>query len=66
MEQYVIVEKGVSTDTPIVAYPSFSKCAKWLVDCGHLFGFALEIYYVKTYKRKPNQVEIEAEYEVLP
>jgi hypothetical protein len=61
-----VIEKGGSLDSPLVQFSSFLKCAKWLVECADMFGANFEVWYVKRYKTKADEIELEAEYEVLP
>jgi hypothetical protein len=61
-----IVEKGGDIDKPLVEFGAFSKAAKWLVQCGSLVGSEFEIWCVLRFKKKKDEVWLEAEYEVLP
>jgi hypothetical protein len=63
---FCVIEKGGSIDSPLVQFPSFSKSAKWLVERADMFGTNFEVWYVKRYKTKKDEIELEAEYEVLP
>jgi hypothetical protein len=61
-----VIEKGADPDKPLVQFPSFAKAAKWLVECADMFGTQFEVWHVRCYKTKPNKIELETEYEVLP
>jgi hypothetical protein len=63
----VIIEKGGDTAKPLVEFSSFAKAAKWLVQCGSMFSEAeaFEIWSVWTFKSKPTEKILEAEFEVL-
>lgn len=63
---FVVIEKYGDVDKPIVEFGAFSKAAKWLVECGSLLGIEFEIWWVKRFKNKKDEVWLEAEYEVLP
>lgn len=61
-----IIEKGGSIDEPICSLSSFRECAKWLVAHADLFGTEFEVWYVRIFKTKPNDIRFECAYEVLP
>jgi hypothetical protein len=62
----VVIEKGGAIAAPLVEFSSFAKAAKWLLECGALLGTQFEVWYVRRYKTKKDDVWLEAEYEVLP
>jgi len=62
----VVIEKGGDIAAPLVEFSSFAKAAKWVVQCAPMFGEAFEVWSVWTFKRKPTESVLEAEYEVLP
>jgi hypothetical protein len=61
-----VIEKGGDIDAPVVQFTTFGKAAKWLVQCGCLTGDNFEVWYVKRFKTKQDDIWIEAEFEVLP
>jgi hypothetical protein len=63
---FSVIEKGGDIDRPLVEFTTFAKAAKWLVQCADMFGIEFEVWWVRRFKRKEDEVWLEAEYEVLP
>jgi hypothetical protein len=61
-----VIEKGADPMQPLVQFSSIAKAAKWCVSCAAMFGTHFEIWSVWTFKRRPTEKILEAEYEVLP